>query len=91
VNALKTSVGCLFIALALNAAFTYGQSLWLAPYPAIPMVKQPVQSDTVWLQLNSHSNSRDMKLTPEHTVIVTSKQPTIKQIRKNCWQISFAH
>lgn len=75
-NLLRTSLGCLFIALALNTAFTFAQAL----------VPQPAQ-DAPWLQLNCHNKTMEQK--PEWTVIITSKKPSIKQIRTNCWEISF--
>jgi hypothetical protein len=68
---LRTSVWCLFIALALNVAFTQAQ-------------------ESPWLQLNTHNPARNVKLKPEWTVIISSVKPYVKQIRDNCWEISFS-
>lgn len=97
-NILKTSLGCLFIALALNTAFTYAQqSMWLLPYPPIPLTQPrvslaqpqiPIQPDMPWLQINSHSKPNERQK-PEWTVIITSIKPSIKQIDTNRWEISF--
>ena len=67
---LRTSLGCLFIALALNAAFTFAQ-------------------DAPWLQVNTHNPTNDATHLPKWTVIISSKKPSVKQIRENCWEISF--
>ena len=80
-NALKISIGCLFIALALNAAFTFAQTL--VPQPEVQFQEPP------WLQMNVHNPARNQRLKPEWTVIVTSIKPSIKQIDVNHWEISF--
>lgn len=77
-NLLKISVGCLFIALGLNAAFTQFIE------PEIPFQEPP------WLQLNCHNPANNVRLNPEWTVIVTSEKPTVKQIDVKRWEISFA-
>lgn len=84
---LRTSLVCLFIALALNAAFTSAQSLWLTPNPPIPL-NQP--ANTPWLQLNSHNPTRDRTLKPQWTVIITSVKPSIRQIAPKRWEIEFS-
>jgi hypothetical protein len=81
-NTLKTSLGCLFIALALNAAFTFGQGL-------APGVLDNPGDDRPWLQLNCHNPSNNTTLTPKHTVIISSVRPQVKQIKENRWEISF--
>jgi len=70
---------CLFIALALNTAFTYSQTL----QPEIPFIEPP------WLQINCNNPAKNQTLKPEWTVIVTSVKPSIKQIDINHWEISF--
>ncbi len=70
-------MGCLFIALALNAMFSYAEPL--------------AQSEPPWLQLNTHNPSNNATLKPQWTVIITSKKPMIKQIRENRWEIEFEH
>jgi hypothetical protein len=73
---------CLFIALALNAAFTFAQSL-VPVQPEVPFIEPP------WLQINCHNPAKNQKLKPQWTVIVTSVKPSIKQIGINRWEISF--
>jgi hypothetical protein len=79
-NLLKTSVGCLFIALGLNAAFTLAQDTMQTeiPYHLPP-----------WLQMNVHKAASRDNLRPESTVIITTARPEVKKIREKCWQISF--
>jgi hypothetical protein len=79
-NLLKTSLGCLFIALALNVAFTLAQDTMQTeiPYRLPP-----------WLQMNVHNASSRENLRPESTIIITTAKPQVKQIREKCWQISF--
>lgn len=71
---------CLFIALALNAAFTFAQAL--APGGLAP-------GDNTWLQLNCHNSGNTPQLKPQHTVIISSVKPSIKQLSTNRWEISF--
>jgi len=72
---------CLFIALGLNAAFTFAQTFVVQP--EIPFIELP------WLQINCHNPAKNQKLKPEWTVIVTSVKPIIKQLDINRWEISF--
>lgn len=82
---LRTSLGCLFIALALNALFSYGQTL--APL-APPLENLP---DPPWLQVNTHNPSNNQSHRAEWTVLISSRKPIVKQIRTDCWEISFEH
>lgn len=77
-NALKISLGCLFIALALNNAFTFAQSMLLVPYPARP-------SDMPWMRINS----KDETHRPEATTIQTTAIPTVTRISPKVWAITF--
>jgi hypothetical protein len=70
-NTLKTSLGCLFIALMFRAGFMLAQG------------------ELPWLQVNSHNPSSNMTLKPKWTVIISSVQPRVKQIRDNRWEIEF--
>jgi hypothetical protein len=70
-NALKTSLGCLFIALMLRSGFMLAQG------------------DLPWLQLNCHNPTSKPALTPKWTVIISSVQPKVRQIRNNRWEIEF--
>ena len=74
---------CLFIALALNEASSFAQD-WQqdgshpSPPPSAP-----------WLQLNCHNSGDIPQLKPQHTVIISSVKPVIKQLTNNRWEISF--
>jgi hypothetical protein len=57
-NALKTSLGCLFIALALNTAFTF----------AIPQQQQ----DRPWMQISSGGDSHKPESTIIKTTAIPS-------------------
>jgi hypothetical protein len=70
----------LFIALALNAAFTFAQAT--TPAGLAP-------GDNPWLQLNCHNSANTPQLKPQHTVIISSVKPVIKQLTQNRWEISF--
>jgi hypothetical protein len=77
-NALKISLGCLFIALALNTAFTFAQGIWLVPYPPIPQ-------DQPWIRISSRDDSHR----PEATTIQTTAIPTVTRISPKVWAITF--
>lgn len=70
---MRASAGCLFIALALNAAFTQV----LAPADQF--------KDLPWLRLIFHEN----KHRPQDVTIITKAQPQVTKLRENQWQISF--
>jgi hypothetical protein len=77
-NALKASLGCLFIALALNTAFTFAQNVWLVPYPPIPQ-------DRPWMRISTSDDSHK----PESTTIQTTAIPTVTRISPSVWAITF--
>ena len=77
-NALKISLGCLFIALAMNTAFTFAQSMFLVPYPSRP-------SDMPWMRIDS----KDETHRPETTFIQTTAIPTVTRVSPNVWMITF--
>jgi hypothetical protein len=79
-NALKTSLGCLFIALALNTAFTFAGNMWLVPYPPIHQAE-----DRPWMQISSGGDSHK----PESTVIKTTAIPTVSKVTPTLWIITF--
>ena len=80
---LKTSLGCLFIALLLNAAFTFAQGLAPGALGSTENIK--------WLQLNYHNPKGLNAFMPQYTVIITSARPTVKQLQTNRWEISFSN
>lgn len=76
-NALKISLGCLFIALALNVVF----SQILAPTTAF---------DIPWLQINTTTHRPgDKWQNPEFTVIYSSAIPIVTRLSPTRWQITF--
>jgi hypothetical protein len=75
--ALQTSLGCLFIALALNVALTHAQLL--TPESAF---------DLPWLQIRTTAG-QDRTMRPESTTIYTSVPPLVRQVSGNRWQITF--
>ena len=77
-NILKTSLGCLFIALAMNTAFTFAQSMFLVPYPSRP-------SDMPWMRIDS----KDETHRPESLTIQTTAIPTVTRISPTVWAITF--
>jgi hypothetical protein len=86
-NLLKTSLGCLFITLLLNAAFTFAQGL-IDPHPMLP-IPPDIQWEPPWLQINCHNPAKNQKLKPEWTVIVSAMKPAIRQIDIHRWEITF--
>jgi hypothetical protein len=46
--------------------------------------------DLPWLQFNTHKTPNMQDFRPQHTVIISSVRPTIKQLAENRWEISFS-
>jgi hypothetical protein len=74
-EALRISRWCLIAACCLNTLFCFGQYC--------------LGQDLPWLQVNSHNPANNMNLKPKWTVIISSVQPRVKQIRDNRWEIEF--
>ena len=76
-TALQTSLGCLFIALLLNAAFTFAQGLTLTA----PATINPAP----WLKIYTHNNPGE----PVQVIILSNREPTIFQMGDKEWRIKF--
>lgn len=82
---LRASVWCLFIALALNVAFTQA----LAPGVLGP--GKAAGTTRAWLKieyLNDAGNCPDC-YRPDRTVIYSKKEPVVKKISEKVWTITF--
>lgn len=79
----RASLWCLFIALAMNTAFTYSQGLgWQGMRRASP-------PDMPWMIISFTDPGDHKTIRPELTVITTSNQPVVKSTGKNQWEIHF--
>lgn len=75
---LRTSLWCLFMALALNVAFSHAQAL-------VPQTA--TAADLPWLKVFVRNPTGSSK--PEDVTIISANKPEVRKLRDNRWQISF--
>ena len=71
---------CLFVALALNAGFTFAQT-------SVP--SSAFGNNIPWMKVYTTLKLKDETIQPSDIVIYTSAAPAVEQVARKVWRIRF--
>lgn len=97
---IKTSFYCLFIALALNVAFTQTQTLKFNGEPPLPLSWVRMSDDKkaleihcdhfgTWLKVLWSGGKDNLQWHPNWTSITTTYKPVVKKKAHGQWEVVF--